>query len=99
MYTKTQPEITYGEFIELAKPVVSFSSKTGKSYRVIKLEDSRMYFVREATEEEWSMDLKGVHRAYIELKDFKTMNFKPYVPITHSPALGLLLHLKLLVIE
>ncbi len=42
------------------------------------------------------MDLKDVYQAYIELTDFKTTNFKPYVPRRQSPALGLLLSLKLL---
>ncbi|WP_149304898.1 hypothetical protein [Pareuzebyella sediminis] len=97
MYTKTKPEITFLEFLQLARPIVSFSSKTGKPYRITKLEGTILFFIRESTEKEWSMDLEGVHQAYLELEDFKTVNFKPFVPITHSPALGLLLHLKLLV--
>ena len=96
MYTKTNPSISFTTFMQMVNTVVSFTSLTGKPYRVIKLEDSILYFVREASGKEWSMDLKGVHKAYLELDDFKTVNFKPYVPITHSPALGLLLHLKLL---
>jgi hypothetical protein len=55
-----------------------------------------MFFERKTTGEIWNMDLKKVHQAYKELKDFKTKNFAPYVPRRHSPALGLLLHVGLL---
>ncbi|RZJ56295.1 MAG: hypothetical protein EOO44_00055 [Flavobacterium sp.] len=41
--------------------------------------------------EEWTMDLEKVLTAYKELIDFRTENFRSYVPRTHSPALGLLL--------
>lgn len=97
MYRKTKPNITFIEFIQLASPIVSFNSLEGKEYEVQKLKRTTMIFVRKSTNKIWEMDLKQVHKAYLELKDFKTVNFKPYVPITHSPALGLLLHLKLLV--
>lgn len=83
--------------MQLVGPVVSFNSLEGYEYVVQKLEGCKMVFKRQSTEEIWDMDLRQVHKAYLELKDFKTVNFKPYVPLTHSPALGLLLHLKLLV--
>jgi len=77
-------------------PVINFKSLTGKEYDVKLLDADEMKFVRVSTGEKWSMNLKGVHQAYLELTDFKTANFKTYVPRTHSPALGLLLHLGLL---
>lgn len=46
---------------------------------------------------EWSMNWEAVNRVNKELDDFTTINFKQYVPITHSPARGLLIHLGLLV--
>ncbi len=58
--------------------------------------DTIMSFQRLSSNVIWKMDLKGVYQAYQELNDYKTINFKPYVPRTHSPALGLLIHLKLL---
>ncbi|MDO1514344.1 hypothetical protein Q2T41_16945 [Maribacter confluentis] len=97
MYTKTKPDIRFIEFMQLASPVVSFNSLEGNEYVVQKFKGTKIYFKRETTKQIWDMDLKQVHKAYLELKDFKTINFKPYVPLTHSPALGLLLHLKLLV--
>ncbi|SDM33786.1 hypothetical protein SAMN05421813_11018 [Daejeonella rubra] len=96
-YKKTQPTISYQDFYNLAKSANSFNSLTGKFYDVISINDSTMNFVRKSSGMQWKMDLKGVHQAYLELNDFKTANFKPYVPRTHSPALGLLLHLMLLV--
>lgn len=97
MYTKTKPDIRFIEFIQLASPVVSFNSIEGNEYVVQSLKGTTMFFKRETTQQIWDMDLKQVHKAYIELKDFKTKNFEKYVPRRHSPALGLLLHLKLLV--
>jgi len=96
-YTKTNPTIGYEEFYEIAKPVKHFKSLTGKEYDVQSVIGDEMKFLRVSTGEIWTMDLKGVHLAYCELTDFKTVNFKSYVPRTHSPALGLLLHLGLLV--
>lgn len=96
-YIKTKPTISYEEFYRIAKPIKHFKSLTGKEYEVKSLVGDVMKFLRVSTGEIWSMDLKGVHLAYTELTEFKTLNFKSYVPRTHSPALGLLLHLGLLV--
>lgn len=96
MYTKTQPTISFIEFIKMVSPVAAFNSIKGEEYIVKSIERGTMKFVRKQTGKEWEMDLKGVHKAYIELKDFKTENFKPYVPLTHSPALGLLIKIELL---
>jgi hypothetical protein len=97
MYTKTKPNLTFIEFIQSVGPVANFNSLEGHEYVVKKLQGSTMYFIRTSTDELWDMDLKQVHKSYLELKDFKTKNFEKYVPRRHSPALGLLLHLKLLV--
>ncbi|SHJ97251.1 hypothetical protein SAMN04488513_11438 [Pseudozobellia thermophila] len=85
--------------MQLVGPVVSFNSLEGCEYIVQKYKGTTMVFKRQSTKEIWDMDLKQVHKAYLELKDFKTINFKEYVYKRHSPALGLLLHLKLLVDE
>lgn len=96
MYIKTQPDISFIDFIKKIGPVATFNSLEGESYRVTAIEGSIMKFIRNQTGAAWQMDLRGVHKAYRELNDFKTENFKPYVPLTHSPALGLLLHVQLL---
>lgn len=44
----------------------------------------------------WEIDLRKLHEAYRELTDFKTTNFKPHIPIVHSPSRGLLVHLAIL---
>lgn len=95
-YTKTKPNISYVDFYKLASIVKHFTSLNGKEYVVESVEDDNMTFIRKSTKRKWSMNLKGVHQAYLELNDFKTENFRPYVPSRHSPALGLLLHLGLL---
>lgn len=94
-FQKLKPIISLLKFIQKAKSVEVFKSSNGKMYQVIRIENDEMYFFRldAKSEKEWSMNLKEVYRAYKELEDFKTINFKPYVPITHSPARGLLLHL------
>lgn len=96
-YIKTNPTITYQEFYNLANQINTFKSLTGKGYIVQSITADVTKFIRFSTEEEWAMKLKGVNNAYIKLTDFKTANFKHYVPRTHSPALGLWLHLKLLI--
>jgi len=64
----------------------------------LRIENDEMFFLRLDAKgnKEWPMNLKNVYQAYKELEDFATINFKPYVPITHSPARGLLLHLGML---
>ena len=96
MYNKTQPDISIIHFIKKVGPVAAFNNLEGESYTVTAIEGTVMKFIRRQTGKEWPIDLRGVHKAYKELKDFKTENFKPYVPFTHSPALGLLLHVGLL---
>lgn len=60
--------------------------------------NDKLLFIRldGKSKKEWIMNLKEVYSAYIELEDFATVNFKTFVPITHSPASGLLLHLGML---
>lgn len=97
-FQKVKPIIPISEFLEKARKGKSFTSSNGRRYEVQKIENDEMYFIRldAKTEQEWCMNLKEVYRAYIELEDFATVNFKPFVPITHSPARGLLLHLGIL---
>jgi len=98
-YKKIKPIISYNDFREKAVKVSSFTSSTGKRYKVKSIVDNEMYFLRldAKSDQEWSMNLEELYRAYKELEDFATKNFKPYVPITHSPGRGLLIHLGLLV--
>lgn len=98
-YKKVKPIISLKEFKNRVVKISSFASSTGKRYKVKSIVDNEMYFLRldAKSDLEWSMNLEEVYRAYKELDDFATINFKPYVPITHSPARGLLIHLGLLV--
>jgi hypothetical protein len=93
---KEDPYITLEVFKALLSSVKEFKSLTGKEYKVLDNDGSVMTFIRVSSGKKWEMNIEGVHRAYIKLKEFKTENFKPYVPRTHSPALGLILHLRLL---
>ncbi|WP_134089800.1 hypothetical protein [Olivibacter sp. XZL3] len=95
-YIKAKPTISYADFYKLAHPINFLRSLTGKEYEVLSINENMMAFKRKSTGKQWTMGLIGVHQAYLKLIDFKTANFKPYVPRTHSPALGLLLHLGLL---
>ncbi|MCG9911059.1 MAG: hypothetical protein MH137_07130 [Flavobacteriales bacterium] len=97
-FQKVIPIITLSEFLEKARKVKSFTSSNGRRYEVQRIENDELFFLRldAKSDEEWSMNLKEVYRAYEELDDFATVNFKPFVPIAHSPARGLLLHLGML---
>lgn len=93
---KTILAIALAQFLSLVKELKEFKSKTGNLYTIVSLDGYNLSFIRESTNVEWEMDLRKVHLAYVELSDFKTISFKPYVPRRQSPALGLLLSLKLL---
>ena len=97
-FKKVKPIVSLSEFLDNARKVKSFTSSNGRRYEVQRIENEEMFFLRldAKSEEEWSMNLKEVYRAYKELEDFATVNFKPFVPITHSPARGLLLYLRLI---
>ena len=96
MYSKTNPTINFAEFIKAILQITNFKSLRGREYKVISVEDGVMNFIRLSSGKKWSMNLEKLLVAYKELKEFKTEAFRPYVPRTHSPALGLLLHLDLL---
>jgi len=96
-YTKTNPNISYEDFYSLVKDIKNFSSITGRKYEVQSTDNEIMKIVRLYTDKIWPLNLKGVHQAYLNLTDFKTVNFKPYLNRTHSPALGLLFHVRLLI--
>ena len=97
-FYRVKPLVSLNDFLEKAKAVESFTSSNGRRYSVDSVIDDEMFFYRLDANENtiWKMDLKNLYRAYQELEDFATINFKPYVPITHSPARGLLLHLGML---
>ena len=97
-YHKTKPIVTLNDFLAKAKTIKQFTSSSGKRYLVTSIEGDIMHFIRlDANEDfDWQMNLKNVYTAYLELEDFATINFKPFVPITHSPARGLLIHLGML---
>lgn len=96
MYKKSNPEISYKEFIELVSPIKIFKSLRGHEYVVKNIQGDKLNFVRKSTGKKWNMDLIQALKAYKEITDFRTENFRTYVPRRHSPALGLLLHLGLL---
>lgn len=97
-YKKVKPLISLKEFKKRAIKISSFSSSGGQRYKVQSVVGNVMHFIRMDAKSSrlWDMDLDLVYLAYSELDDFATINFKPYVPITHSPARGLLIHLGLL---
>jgi hypothetical protein len=97
-YQKIKPLISLPEFLDKARRVKTFTSSRGKRYEVQRFENDELFFIRldAKSKKEWSMNLKEVYRAYEALEDFATVNFKPFVPIIHSPARGLLLHLGML---
>jgi len=101
-YTKTNVSITLEDFLKKVSAVKSFTSTSGKRYQVIKYDGQLLKFLRldgRKPAMEWNLNIKKLYQAYSELTDFSTENFRPYVPIQHSPARGLLLHLGLLKLQ
>lgn len=98
IFHKTIPAVSLIDFLSSAKAVTHFNSSTGRRYMVVGIEGDELHFQRLDSKQEmkWKMNLRKVYEAYEKLDDFKTINFKPFVPITHSPARGLLIHLGLL---
>ncbi len=98
-YKKANGTITKNEFLRKAKQLKSFSSSRGQRYIVDRVDDNIMFFKRldsKNPDKLWDLNLDEVYNAFINLKDFQTANFKKYVPIRHSPARGMLIHMKLL---
>ena len=95
-YQKSNPKITFKEFLNLSQIVKNFKSLRSKEYEVKEWHQTEMIFERKSTNKLWRMDMTEVYKAYIELETFKTLDFKPYLNRTYSPALGLLLTLGLL---
>lgn len=98
IYQKTNKEISLDDFLKKAKTVKNFESSTGKRYQVSSVVGDTLVIKRLDANQSipWEINLKNLHQAYRELADFKTLNFKPYVPIAHSPSRGLLIHLNML---
>lgn len=98
-YTKTDSAISIEDFLKKVSVIKNFSSTSGKRYQVTKYDGQSLKFLRldgKKPDMAWSLNLPKLYQAYKELSDFSTENFRPYVPIHHSPARGLLLHLGLL---
>ena len=100
-FIRQEPTFTLEKFLAEAVKVGKFTSSTGKKYEVKYVKDDIMHFIRKDAdaEQDWSFDLKDVYKAYIKLEKFDTIAFKKFVPRKHSPARGLLLHLKLLTVD
>ena len=97
-FNKLQTEISLPDFLDKSFSVKSFASSSGKRYKVLRVENDEMFFIRldAKSKEEWKMNLKQVYNAFKELDDFSIANFKRFVSLTHSPARGLLIHLRML---
>jgi hypothetical protein len=97
-YIKAEVILTLEQFLDKASKVESFTSSRGRRYQVEEVLNDIMFFRRLDSDGEiiWDLDLRSVYVAYTTLDNFDTISFKPYVPIMHSPARGLLLHLEML---
>ena len=98
-YMKKKSEISLEDFLTKVSTVKEFTSTGGKRYQVKKNDGQNLKFLRldgKKPDMEWSLNLSKLYQAYTELTDFSTESFRAYVPIHHSPARGLLLHLGLL---
>jgi hypothetical protein len=96
-YHKILPLISYPDFLSRANTVKKFTSSRGRRYEVDAVAEEVLFFRRmDAGGTDWDIDLKKLYQAYMELEEFATENFRPYVAQRHSPGRGLLLHLGLI---
>ncbi len=95
-YTKTNPKISYVDFLKQVRQRKDFKSLTGRDYEVIDYDGDIMILRRLSTNKIWRMNLVDVHDAYIHADISGVKDFMPYLKRTKSPALGLLLTLGLL---
>ncbi len=96
-FQKIRPVISYTEFLQAIKEIKDFASTRGKLYAADGIMDEMLYFQRlNAQITDDAIDLKALYRAYVELDDYHTENFRPYVPRKHSPGRALLLRLQLI---
>lgn len=96
-YQKILPLISYADFAEQIKQVKTFYSSQGRRYESDGVVNDVLFFRRmSAGGSDWDIDLKKLYQAYVELENFATENFRPYVAQRHSPGRGLLIHLDLI---
>lgn len=99
---KLLPLISFDDFKNAAFKVKKFKSIPRlKTYEIVSIDADIIYFIRKDANSTklWTLDLKSIYKAYIELEDFQTLSFRKYVPVRHSPARGLLMHLGLLMVQ
>ncbi|QKJ30295.1 hypothetical protein HQ865_11150 [Mucilaginibacter mali] len=98
LFEKKLPVISYTDFTEKARSVTSYTSSSGKRYKVMGFEGDVMLICRldASSNMNWEIPLWKVYEAYVQLDDFSTKSFKQYLPRRQSPSRGLLLHLQLL---
>jgi len=99
-FTKVLPVISLSEFIRRASTVKDFSASQNVHYRVTRFYQDGLYFLRLSSnnpEQARQLDLRELYKALQQLTDFKTENFRPFVPRMHSPGRALLVHLGLIV--
>ncbi|OYZ01877.1 MAG: hypothetical protein B7Y37_04585 [Sphingobacteriia bacterium 28-36-52] len=98
-YKKTDPQISFADFLTKVTQITEFSSSNGRRYIISKC-DNRFYkFFRldgKKPEMEWRINLEKLFEAYKAIEEFSTSNLKPYATRAHSPARGLLIKAGLL---
>ncbi|MFD0767301.1 hypothetical protein ACFQZI_20780 [Mucilaginibacter lutimaris] len=98
-FKKSQPIIPFKDFKKLILQSKEFESvPKQKKYKVTRIDNDIIHFIRLDADpsSDWSFDIKDIYNAYINLDNYTTSSFKNYVPRKHSPARGILSHLKLI---
>lgn len=95
-YVKSNTLISFKGLKNRISNVESFSSSTGKaSYKILSLDENKLSFLRNSSQQKWVVDISKLYAAYLELSIFNTNTLKRYVDRKQSPSLGLLVHLRL----
>lgn len=98
-YKKSDITISIEDFLASAKNVIKYESSGNRRYVVEKVEGDSLFVSRADSKnpiELAKIDLTALYKGYSELTNFKTENFRQYLPGKHSPSRGLLIHLGLI---
>jgi len=93
-FIKKSATVSYDKFFRFIGKLTEFKSSGNKRYHVETIDKDIMHFKRldaQRNHKLYKIDLKALYKAYVELNDYKTDEFRPYVGSNRSPGRGILL--------
>jgi hypothetical protein len=97
-FKKKLPVIPYKEFKKALKELTHIISSHGVRYDVKEVTKNEITFERHQANKifDWSVEIKALYTAYVELDSFESIAFKKYLPAKYQQGRVILFHLGLL---